>query len=895
MLANKFRLSPLIGYLFAGILLGPQVPFIYNADLHLAHELSELGVILLMFGVGLHFSLKDLNSVKSLALPGALLQITGTIIFTALTGFFFGFDSFQSFIFGLCLSVASTVVLLRALEQLKLLETPSGKIATGWLIVEDLVTVVILVILPSLAFINTGAVFNLQSFLLDLLETAVNLVIFGVIIFYAGRKLIPAAISRSAATGSQELFTLSVLAISLGIAYVSVAVFDISFALGAFVAGMILNESELSHRAAEDTLPLRDAFAVLFFVSVGMLFDYHVLLEHALVVLYCTFIIVFVKSLFAYLIVRFYGRSHRAALTISASLAQIGEFSFILAGLSVSLGYIEDWQRDVILAGAVISIVVNPFLFLGIEKAIVYLERFDKTKDKPKAVEVKEAKAGKEAKVVNSQSVNPPTSASATNTPDLKQSEGDAVDTTMTATTTKLTSDSKTSVSEGDASLIHSTSQQLHSSSSTATSNNTEKASGSIAIEISDSLTDSVHSSNNLAGRSASQEAMLHGENVVDTVDVVKAGLNSNQAGKESYHDLVTQSATDNSLEIVSGHGTVAIEQTVACSEILNVEATQDGNDATVALANVQVGSSSDTVEVTLAADVSQVSVVATEVDVEADTEANTETNLDATTDQVVFTKDDLNKPVKPIAIEHIDEILESNEKFTNAELDLKDHYIVIGYSFVGKLIVEMLKARNVDFVVFTSHINELYELNAACIPCVYGDYADMDNYKAANIKQALGILFSNEKPYEVGYLVDKLYAKFTQLFQAESKFVISAFATHEDEIAFLRKHHVNRVLSVREITASFIVNDVLSATQIGNESTDASVATSTATKAALVSDTVVSNATSDVTSSMTNNVDAPATGTVTNNAVNSVASAVTNDDRQTDTGNASVDASVSK
>ncbi|MFC6276754.1 cation:proton antiporter domain-containing protein [Psittacicella hinzii] len=374
MIANRLKLSPIIGYLFAGILLGPNVSFVYNADLELANQISEVGVMLLMFGVGLHFSVKDLNEVKSIAVPGAIAQVVGTIAVTTLIGHLMGHSWFNSAIFGLCLSVASTVVLLRALEDNSITQTPRGKIAVGWLIVEDLMTVVVLVVLPTMQFMTNGTEMNLAQFGMDMFWTAVKFAAFVFVMFFFGGKLIPMAISRSAATGSSELFTLATLAIALGIAYIAVEVFNVSYALGAFFAGMILNGSELSHRAADNTLPLRDAFAVLFFVSVGMLFNYNVILTNPLGVIYTAVIILLVKSAIAYALIRIMGKSNRTALTISVSLAQIGEFSFILAGLAVGYGYLDSGQKDLILAGAIISIILNPFLFVGMEK---FLQRFD--------------------------------------------------------------------------------------------------------------------------------------------------------------------------------------------------------------------------------------------------------------------------------------------------------------------------------------------------------------------------------------------------------------------------------------------------------------------------------------------------------------------------------------
>lgn len=363
-LANRLRISPLVGYLLAGVLAGPFTPG-YVADQALSQEIAELGVILLMFGVGLHFSLKDLLSVKAIAIPGALVQIgVATLLgigLASLLGWNFG----GGLVFGLSLSVASTVVLLRALEQRQLLDTKRGRIAIGWLIVEDLAMVLTLVLLPALAGTlggksDTGGAGLLWPLLLTLGKVAA----FVALMILGGRRVVPWVLEKIAASGSRELFTLAVLAIALGIAYGSAVLFGVSFALGAFFAGMILNESELSHEAAENSLPLRDAFAVLFFVSVGMLFNPMILLQEPLTVLATFLVIVFGKSLAAYLIVRAFGHPNSTALVIAASLAQIGEFSFILIGLEL----VPEQSRDLVLAGAILSILVNPLLFIAIDR-----------------------------------------------------------------------------------------------------------------------------------------------------------------------------------------------------------------------------------------------------------------------------------------------------------------------------------------------------------------------------------------------------------------------------------------------------------------------------------------------------------------------------------------------
>ncbi|WP_313363687.1 YbaL family putative K(+) efflux transporter, partial [Mixta calida] len=284
MLASRLRISPLVGYLVAGVLAGPFTPG-FVADTKLAPELAELGVILLMFGVGLHFSLKDLMAVKTIAIPGAVAQITVATLLGIGLSTALGWDWMTGLVFGLCLSTASTVVLLRALEERQLIDSQRGQIAIGWLIVEDLVMVLTLVLLPAIAGMLEKGNASLSLLAWDLLWTIGKVAAFMVLMMVVGRRVVPWILARSAATGSRELFTLSVLALALGIAFGAVEFFDVSFALGAFFAGMVLNESELSHRAAHDTLPLRDAFAVLFFVSVGMLFDPMIIIQQPLAVL----------------------------------------------------------------------------------------------------------------------------------------------------------------------------------------------------------------------------------------------------------------------------------------------------------------------------------------------------------------------------------------------------------------------------------------------------------------------------------------------------------------------------------------------------------------------------------------------------------------------------------
>ncbi len=362
-LASKLRMPPLVGYLVAGIAIGPFTPG-FVADAGLAGQLAEIGVILLMFGVGLHFSIEALLRVRKIALPGAVAQITvATLIGVALARWW-GWSTASGVVFGLALSVASTVVLLRALEQRNELDTEQGRIAVGWLIVEDLAMVLALVFLPALADSGAGG----QSSLLSSLGvTTVKVTMFVAVMMIGGRRVVPWLLLQVARTGSRELFTLAVLAIALGIAYGSAVLFDVSFALGAFFAGVMLAESDLSHQAAENSLPLQDAFAVMFFVSVGMLFDPAVILEQPLQLLGVMLIILIGKSVAAFAIVVLFGYAVRTALTISASLAQIGEFSFILAGLGVLLGLLPPEGRDLILAGALLSITLNPLAFATIE------------------------------------------------------------------------------------------------------------------------------------------------------------------------------------------------------------------------------------------------------------------------------------------------------------------------------------------------------------------------------------------------------------------------------------------------------------------------------------------------------------------------------------------------
>ena len=392
-LAQRLRISPLVGYLLAGVAIGPATPG-FVADIGLANQLAEIGVILLMFGVGLHFSLKDLLSVRAIAVPGAVAQITVATLLGMALAAAMGWDIAAGLVFGFALSVASTVVLLRALQERRLIETERGRIAVGWLVVEDLATVMALVMLPALAPVLKGELQNgpdLTSLLMPIALTLAKVIAFLAVMLLIGRRVIPWILHYIAHTGSRELFRLSVLAIALGCAFAAATLFDVSFALGAFFAGMMMAESELSQRAAQETLPLRDAFAVLFFVSVGMLFDPMILLAQPLPVLATVLIIMVGKSMASFAIVRMFKYSTTTALTISASLAQIGEFSFILVGLGVALGLLPEEGRALILAGAILSILLNPLCFAALDRWLarkaVPAPSADTTEAEPEPVE----------------------------------------------------------------------------------------------------------------------------------------------------------------------------------------------------------------------------------------------------------------------------------------------------------------------------------------------------------------------------------------------------------------------------------------------------------------------------------------------------------------------------
>lgn len=367
-IAQRLKLPVLVGYLLAGMIIGPYTPG-FVADIELSNQLAEIGIILLMFGVGLHFSLDDLLAVRRIALPGAIAQIAVATAMGTTIALSWGWDIGAGIVFGLALSVASTVVLLRALEQRGLLKSINGRIAVGWLIVEDLVVVLVLVLLPPLSAgltPDTGTVSGTQL-LMTLLLTLAKVSVFIAFMLVVGKRLFPWLLWHVASAKSSELFTLCVIAVAVGIAYGAAILFDVSFALGAFFSGMVMRESSLSHRAAQESLPLRDAFSVLFFVSVGMLFDPNILIEEPLHVLVVVAIIILGKSLVAFILVLLFRYPLNTALTVSVSLSQIGELSFILASLGLAIGLLPLEGYSLVLAGAFISITLNPLVFQSAE------------------------------------------------------------------------------------------------------------------------------------------------------------------------------------------------------------------------------------------------------------------------------------------------------------------------------------------------------------------------------------------------------------------------------------------------------------------------------------------------------------------------------------------------
>lgn len=362
--AEKIGTPALVGYLLAGIAISPATPG-YAGDMGIAAQLSEIGVMLLMFGVGLHFSISDLLSVRKIAVPGAIFQMLIATILGAVIASFWGWDLWASIVFGLSLSCASTVVLIKALEREKITTSMNGRIAVGWLVVEDLVTVLALVLLPVLSGLHdsSGSTQTNTSIALLIGKTFLQVGGFIAVMLILGKRIMPKLLWMIAKTGSRELFTLAVISAAIGIAFGAAELFNVSFALGAFFAGVVLRESELSKRAAKDSLPLQDAFSVLFFVAVGMLFQPSVIVEHPAAVLSVLFIIIIGKSIAAVVLVLLFRYPLNSALTIAASLAQIGEFSFILAGLGLTLGLIPQLAFSLVLAGALISIALNPLIF----------------------------------------------------------------------------------------------------------------------------------------------------------------------------------------------------------------------------------------------------------------------------------------------------------------------------------------------------------------------------------------------------------------------------------------------------------------------------------------------------------------------------------------------------
>lgn len=379
-LAERIKVPALVGYLLAGIMCSAQTPGPV-ADMELASQLSEIGVMLLMFGVGLHFSLADLLRVKSIAIPGAVLQMTIATILGALFAIeVWNWTFGQALVFGLCLSCASTVVLLKALELHGHLKTVDGQISVGWLVVEDLATVVILVLLPPVAQILAGGEGGVSMSTTETLwivaSTILRVVAFVALMLIVGQKFIPWALLQIAKTGSRELFTLSILACAIGVAFGAALVFDVSFALGAFFAGMVMQESKFAHRAAKDSMPLQDAFSVLFFVGVGMMLDWHVLLTDPIAILCMLGIIIFGKGITAFCLVHALKFPLHTSLTVSAALAQIGEFSYILAAQGIALKMVDTHLMSMIVAASIFSIALNPFVFKAIPVVRKYLLRY---------------------------------------------------------------------------------------------------------------------------------------------------------------------------------------------------------------------------------------------------------------------------------------------------------------------------------------------------------------------------------------------------------------------------------------------------------------------------------------------------------------------------------------
>jgi CPA2 family monovalent cation:H+ antiporter-2 len=358
---QRLKLPPLVGYLLAGVVVGPFTPG-FVADTHLTQQLADIGVILLMFGVGLHFKPRDLLEVKGIVVPGAILQMALIATLGVGAGLIFGWPWGQGLVFGLCLSVASTVVVLRSLQDRRLMETSQGRVAIGWLVVQDLLVVMVLVVLPPIAAVLKGGDLNFAVLARELAITFGKLAVFALLMLLVGSRIIPAMLHYIAHTGSRELFRLAVLSVALGVAFAASYLFGVSIALGAFFAGMILAGSQLSQRAAEESLPLRDAFAVLFFVSVGMLFNPRIIVTEPVMLLITGGLLV-VGSVAVFLLLRGFGVKNASAAIIAIALAQIGEFSFILADLGIQLGVLQPAARDLILGASILSILINPLLF----------------------------------------------------------------------------------------------------------------------------------------------------------------------------------------------------------------------------------------------------------------------------------------------------------------------------------------------------------------------------------------------------------------------------------------------------------------------------------------------------------------------------------------------------
>lgn len=396
LVASKLRLPPIVGYLVAGIIVGPYTPG-FTADIATAEQLSEIGVVLLLFGVGLHFSIQDFMQVRRIASVGAILLMGSVTALGAGLAVLWDWPISSGVIFGLSLSVASTVVLLRTLEEHHLLNSMSGKIAIGWLIMEDIAMVLALVMIPAVAL---GSVVDDSGqgadLVMKLLTAIGKVILFAIVMFVAGRRILPWLLTAVSRTGSRELFTLAVFSMAMGIAFGAAVLFDVSFALGAFFAGMMIRESDLNHEVADRALPFQDAFAVLFFVAVGMLFDPHILVEHPFKVLITVFIIVFAKSFLTYLITRALRYPKKTSIMVAASLAQIGEFSFILIALGASVGFLNDEARNLILSGALLSVALNPMIFKLCHKYTLSLAPSNETEDELAHLEQEECTALKD-------------------------------------------------------------------------------------------------------------------------------------------------------------------------------------------------------------------------------------------------------------------------------------------------------------------------------------------------------------------------------------------------------------------------------------------------------------------------------------------------------------------